>query len=1234
MPAVGVGRSPGEVDLLSLAPEFDEEQHERYVTRLEAASDDPRNRNIALSGRYGTGKSSVLDKFYEVRRGDTVRLAISTLSPGEEALTNRLQKEVLKQLVYSASAETLRHSRFSRRRPMSWERAARESVMTVVALVVVLALLGLLPKSGALGAEHGAFVRWLAVVLLGALVAGAGAVMRMATYNHFVVSEVSAAGTKLKLSERQGSYFDEYLDEIVYFFDQEETNFVIFEDLDRYDNPEIFQGLRELNTLLNNTPKRLELIRAYGRPLRFIYAVRDSLFEQLGEDSAAEADDLARAENVRANRTKFFDVVIPVVPFISHRTARDHLHGLLADADIVDVDRSLVELVARHCTDKRLLVNMRNEYLVFADRLLAAERVAPELTPSRLFALIAYKNFHLEDFERISRRASDLDRLYDFSRELVAAGVETREARMRELSAELAPPVDIGPLAEMLGRRLQAVAKTQFKANNTWGRYTERAFLVGAEWHGWDEVLNPAFWDAVVVEASMAAGGRQHPSYDFSQVGSLDQDALEELFPEALEGRWKERNEEAAATEQKKLFREAEALRGSGLQDLAASREKLKVRKDTLTVPAALAPLDGAEPETVELTFGECMEMTLRSELACDLVRGGYLDRNFTLYAGQFYGDFRGADVATFIVQTVEANRKDINYQFRTPGAFENLLAEAGVNFTRTISAYNVEVVDFLLAEGDTRAGDVVEHLATHPGQDAEQFLAAYFTSGEQRRKLAGKLSSQPWPAVFTYLAFDGRVPSKLRPSVVDAALRAAVPGDVYELPADFAGFLRGYYLDMRSFVQEVSKAELNSVMGVLEGASFVAPTLGGVHPGMMTRLVQKRMYEVTADNLRVALGVDGDVSLEAARADDAVFDYCLSALGRYLTAVDGDAATEFAVRTPGALVDAMRAAVALDGEDELVHRVAQAASADAVLDDVTAAPVQTRPVLAEYGLFRATLPNVAAYRAEVGRIDEHLGNLVVKAGTFATGSVVDSADGAEGVDAVAEAVAILNAAEVIPVVENRVRLVESMGLDDRLPVEQIEPERSNLFAVLLERGLVADDSVTFERLIDGGWEALRPAVVSSQQATTFVTPNLLSGMEELVFDDASVAAKIGMVVLADLENYIQDDDKDALRAATRFAVSSGVPLPFEQLQRIADKVEAALTMQALQLASDLPASGIQQVLSVMPGKYGWTTTWPEPEFDVPLDDATFAVFTKLKDAELVTLRRDNLKERLRISRP
>ena len=73
--------------------------------------------------------------------------------------------------------------------------------------------------------------------------------------------------------------------------------YIIFEDLDRYNNPEIFEKLRDLNITLNSALKQ---------KIKFIYAIRDEVF--MGE-----------------NRTKFFDFIIPVVPYVSYENSGEEL---------------------------------------------------------------------------------------------------------------------------------------------------------------------------------------------------------------------------------------------------------------------------------------------------------------------------------------------------------------------------------------------------------------------------------------------------------------------------------------------------------------------------------------------------------------------------------------------------------------------------------------------------------------------------------------------------------------------------------------------------------------------------------------------------------------------------------------------------------------------------------------------------------------------------------------------
>src|SRR5690606_19588628 len=88
------------------------------------------------------------------------------------------------------------------------------------------------------------------------------------------------------------SILNHHLDEILYFFSVRPYNVVIIEDLDRFQETEIFTKLREMNLLLNNSQKtkRKEIV--------FIYAVRDDMFTD-------------------KERTKFFDFIIPVIPTIN-----------------------------------------------------------------------------------------------------------------------------------------------------------------------------------------------------------------------------------------------------------------------------------------------------------------------------------------------------------------------------------------------------------------------------------------------------------------------------------------------------------------------------------------------------------------------------------------------------------------------------------------------------------------------------------------------------------------------------------------------------------------------------------------------------------------------------------------------------------------------------------------------------------------------------------------------------
>ena len=156
-----------------------------------------------------------------------------------------------------------------------------------------------------------------------------------------------------------------------------------------------------------------------SRSIRFVYAIKDSIFDELGVRAAREEGDMAASrkldavdlEMARANRTKFFDLVIPVVPFITHRSARDLMDAVMKESGS-RISSELIDLAARHLVDMRLIKNIHNEFVIFRQKVLGGEGSRLGLSEDVLFAMMLYKSTHLSDFEEIKLGKSRLDRLY------------------------------------------------------------------------------------------------------------------------------------------------------------------------------------------------------------------------------------------------------------------------------------------------------------------------------------------------------------------------------------------------------------------------------------------------------------------------------------------------------------------------------------------------------------------------------------------------------------------------------------------------------------------------------------------------------------------------------------------------------------------------------------------------------------------------------------------------------
>lgn len=198
------------------------------------------------------------------------------------------------------------------------------------------------------------------------------------------ISRVSIQG-EIELNNNEiedKSIFNQYLDEIIYFFQKTKYNILIIEDLDRFENTNIFTKLREINILLNNS----KLIK---EKVSFIYAISDDFFTDKKE------------------RVKFFEYIVPVIPFVNYYNAEEQLKKLIKESKIeknIFSDDFISDITTFiDDIDMRLLVNIFQEFLVYKD---IVGKISS--TNEQLFAIITYKNMAPEDFNKLANRQGKL----------------------------------------------------------------------------------------------------------------------------------------------------------------------------------------------------------------------------------------------------------------------------------------------------------------------------------------------------------------------------------------------------------------------------------------------------------------------------------------------------------------------------------------------------------------------------------------------------------------------------------------------------------------------------------------------------------------------------------------------------------------------------------------------------------------------------------------------------------
>ncbi|WP_035647195.1 hypothetical protein [Flavobacterium sp. ASV13] len=397
-----------ELEILSPLDKKDDPKVKKYLRHLKNAIDNEDVKNLALSGVYGSGKSTII-KSFKSQYPDLEILNISLASFNEtneyDTFKDQIQLNILQQIIYSQKAEKLPESRISRISelnvldPKNWIKVTA-FLLLIISSYLLLSFYSyqLNPNNWKLTDDFN-FSCFILIVLSLASMSVIGQIF-IELLKNLRINKISLKDAEFGNKAESKDLLNKHIDEILYFFEKISIDIVVIEDLDRFNTTEIYRTLREINFILNSYLCNIK--PNDPRKVTFLYAIKDDLF--LNE----------------LDRTKFFDLIIPAIPFVNYSNSKNVLNEKL-DKIFVGKDifnkptKEFINTVSSFITDNRTLKNIINEFIVYKEQ---QKLEKEELSPEKLLALIIYKNLRPKDFSRLHVSKSNIDLMF-FNKELL-----------------------------------------------------------------------------------------------------------------------------------------------------------------------------------------------------------------------------------------------------------------------------------------------------------------------------------------------------------------------------------------------------------------------------------------------------------------------------------------------------------------------------------------------------------------------------------------------------------------------------------------------------------------------------------------------------------------------------------------------------------------------------------------------------------------------------------------------
>ena len=576
--------------------------------------------------------------------------------------TALLEREILGQLLYQGNPSKASKSSFNQVHNIPLYRQIPKILSLSLVLFTAIIIAVLLP-----GVIKGDAERWFNALasmnddslhhclLLSIVIASVAFFLSMiisacllSSINILHLKSISASGLNLSLDKEVGdsSYFNKYRDELIYLFEINKYDTVIFEDIDRFDDLGIFDELRKLNDLLNLAPGIVG--KKGNKVIRFVYAIKDSIFTFCNESKGASKEVLG------SGRVKFFDMVISVVPFISKFNANEMAAKVFA-SELKDAGQTdegtrysdLLLLAAPYIADMRLMVSIRNDYLVMTQEMGSPSFGNPSalgLTCTGILAIAIYKNLYPLEYEDLRIGKGKLNELYDIHQKGINRLLPQLSAakKLLQFCKEFGGSLD--DVAETLGNELKEafdkrVSSIERLTLGTDSFHTRRDYSNNIfETEFWEEFFSLDSEDCLYVGQRHETGG---------QGIKLTKREFLDLF-----------GVEISDIGMRDLV--ISGFTDSSLASMDSKIEQLRTA-DFYSKQDLLCPINTNGGEERLESFAKIVKQIIGDELVCELILEGYLRKDFDLYISKYPNEAKPR-VVNFVYHCYQRGVQDLDY--------------------------------------------------------------------------------------------------------------------------------------------------------------------------------------------------------------------------------------------------------------------------------------------------------------------------------------------------------------------------------------------------------------------------------------------------------------------------------------------------------------------------------------------------------------------------------------------